>query len=610
MTPASMTEKLPHWDLDSIFPGLESAPFEQAVHELAARIAALDQFLVEHDTAQVSASTVLAAAGFIEGYLEQMDAVMRLNSPLRLYVWCIVDTDSSNELALLKLSELDSLNVRIKQQTTQFQGWLGRQKPLLAEIFSKSGLAQAHSLYLQETADQSRYLMSVAEESLAAELALSGINAWSKLHGTIWSQLTIPFEQDGKIEQLPMPMIQNLARSDSNGEVRQRAAAAEVAAWAGMRAPLTAALNGVSGAKITLAKRRGRPDVLHSTLDQARIDHSILEAMLDSVREALPSLRSYLKTKAHAFGKESLPWWDVLAPIGKSERRSTFQEAQEFITDQFDQFSPRLGAFARGAFKNHWIDAEPRPRKQGGAYCNGDYGTGISRILCNFDGSRQEVFTIAHELGHAFHVHCQTGRTFQQILTPMTLSESASLFCETLVTEQALATVDSPQEELAILNNFLVTAMMNVVGTLSSYLFEQELFKRRAQADLSADELCDLSRQFDLEIFGDALDADLVHPYGWAAIPHSFFPNISFYNFPYACGLLFSLGLYARYQQRGPAFVPDFESLLASTGELMPSELAARFGINLCEPGFWQASLGLIGKRIQRFQQIDSISKE
>jgi oligoendopeptidase F len=105
-------------------------------------------------------------------------------------------------------------------------------------------------------------------------------------------------------------------------------------------------------------------------------------------------------------------------------------------------------------------------------------------------------------------------------------------------------------------------------------------------------------------IYRDALDPDHLHPYAWAAGPHNFMPNVSFYNFPYAFGMLFSLGLYAEYRRRGASFVPEYESLLASTGEVMPVELAARFGIDLRQPGFWRASLDLIGRRIQRFQEL------
>jgi pepF/M3 family oligoendopeptidase len=606
--------KLPHWELDSIYPGLESDSFQQAVRELQTRIDDLDQFMIEHQIvlapSNSPAITDLAAmTTAIEGYLAQMNASMRVYNTLRLYVRCIMDTDASNDLALHRSSELDTYNTRIRQQTTRFQSWLGKQSSLLPDVISKSEIARAHSLYLRETAEQSRYLMSDAEESLAAELAQSGIQAWSKLHGTVWSHFIVPFERDGKIEQLPMSVIQNLAMLDPDGNIRQRAAEAELTAWTSMRDPLTAALNGVKGATMTLNKRRGRTDALHAALDQARIDRTTLEMILSVIQDSLPSFRRFLKAKANALGKEALPWWDVYAPMGQSDRLFTYSEAQTFITTQFGRFSPRLGNFAKRAFELNWIDAEPRPGKQGNAYCNSVPGTDIVRILCNFDGSLMQVFAIAHELGHGFHRLCQAGKTIQQWQTPITLSESASLFCETLVTDQALASAASPQEELAILNTFLGTAWMNVVDTTQAFFFEKEVFERRAKADLSADEVCEISQRCQATLYGDGLDPNHLYPYTWAALPHYFLPNISFYNFPYSFGMLFSLGLYAQYQQRRTTFIPEFETLLATTGEVVPSELAARFGIDLRKPAFWKASLELIEKYIQRFQELCSAPK-
>ncbi len=606
MTSTDSLGKLPHWDLESIFPGLDSEPFLQAKRDLAVGLDDLDHFLVEHQIAPApSASTDLdAVTNTIEGYLERINASLRVNATLRLYVWCIVDTDSSNDLALRQLSELDIYNIRIQQQIVQFKSWLGKQSAVLSDVLSRSELARTYALYLQETAEQSRYLMSDAEESLALELAPSGIDAWSKLHGKIWSQLNVPFERNGKIEQLPMPVIQNLAMFDPDGNVRQRAAEAEVIAWASVREPLAAALNGIVGAKVTLSKRRGRTDEIHAALDQARIERATLEVLLTAIHDSLPSLRQYLKAKAAALGKEALPWWDIYAPLGQSERKFSFSEAQGFIITQFERFSPHLGNFAKRAFELKWIDAEPRAGKQGGGYYNSVPGADISRILCNFDGSLQQVLVLSHELGHAFHSHCQAGKTRYQCESPMTLVESASLFCEALVTDQALNNAASPQEELTILNAFLCTAFANVTSVLPDYLFEKEVFERREKTELSADELCEITQRHAAAVYGDGLDPNHLHPYTWAALPQNFMPNISFYNFPYAFGLLFSLGLYAQYQQRGEAFIPEFEALLASTGEMMPVELAAKFGINLRDPGFWKASLGLIEKRIQRFQEL------
>jgi pepF/M3 family oligoendopeptidase len=598
MTSIDSLGKLPHWDLDSIFPGLDSEPFHQSMHDMDARLDDLDKFLIEHQiTPEPSASTDIGAVtNAIEGYLERINASRRTLGPLRLYIWCSVDTDTSNDLAQRRSSELDPYIVRVQHLMTQFQSWLGKQSALLPDVLSRSEIARAHTLYLQVTAEQSRYLMSYAEESLAAELAPSGMKAWTKLHSKLWSTFKIPLERDGKVEQLPMPEIQNLAMFNPDGNVRQRAAEAEMAGWASMREPLAAALNGVIGAKVTLNKRRGRTDALHAALDQARIDRATLDVLLSAIQYSLPAFRQYLKAKAIALGEEVLPWW--------ADRRYTYSEAKTFITTQFDRFSPHLGNYAKRAFELNWIDAEPRPGKEGGAYTHAVPDAGIARILCNFDGSLAQVFFIAHELGHAFHSHCQAGKTRQQCESPMTLNESASLFCETLVTDQALANAASPQEELAILNLFLgTTVIANVVDMTHCYLFEKEVFERREKAELSADELCEISQRCQAAVFGDGLDPNHLHPYAWTSLPHNFMSHISYYNFPYAFGLLFSLGLYAQYQQRGDAFIP----LLSSTGEMIPSELAAQFGINLRDPSFWKASLGLIEKRILRFQQLCSM---
>ena len=187
----------------------------------------------------------------------------------------------------------------------------------------------------------------------------------------------------------------------------------------------------------------------------------------------------------------------------------------------------------------------------------------------------------------------------------MTLAEAASLFCETLVTEKARADAASLQEELALLDTFLSgTAFVSVIETTQYFHFEKEVFERRSQATLSADGICEISLRWQAEIYGDSIEPQHLNPYAWVDIPHQFFPYISFYNFPYAFGLLFSLGLYAQYQRRGAAFTPEFEALLASTGEFMPVELAARFGMNLNEPDFWQSSLRIIEQRIERFEAI------
>ncbi len=455
---------------------------------------------------------------------------------------------------------------------------------------------------LRDTAEQSKYMMPEAEEALAAELALSGASAWGKLQGTVTSQLTVDFELDGKTQKLPMPALINL-HSHPDESVRRRAYEAEIAAWKTVEEPLAACMNGVKGTANTLNHHRGRTDALHPAIDMARIDRPTLEAMLAAMQASFPTFRKYFKSKAKRFGKKKLAWWDIYAPIGRTAKIYTFDEAHDFVIAKFGSFSPDLAAFARGAFDNRWIDAEQREGKRGGAFCMGVPAVKESRVLCNFDGTLDQVSAIAHELGHAFHNDCayKAGKTEIQQDTPMTLAETASIMCETIVKEAVLAETSDPQEQLAIIETQLIGDSQVIMDIYSRYLFEKEVFERREKSELSPQELCDIMLESQKTVFGDALDERYLHKYMWTWKPHYYYAGLSFYNFPYAFGLLFGTGLYAIYRQRGADFVPDYKNLLASTGEAPAADLAARFGIDIRSRRFWEDSLDVIARRVDRY---------
>jgi oligoendopeptidase F len=305
-------------------------------------------------------------------------------------------------------------------------------------------------------------------------------------------------------------------------------------------------------------------------------------------------------------GKEKLPWWDVFAPSGKLDMQFTFPQARDFIIANFGNFSPELAAFARHAFEHNWIDAEQRKGKRGGAFCMAVPGVNESRILCNFDGTLDQVSTIAHELGHAFHNYCmfQAGKTPLQRNTPMTMAETASIMCETISFEAVLAQASDPQEVLGILETSLIGDTQVIVDIYSRYLFEKEVFEKREKAELSPEELCDIMARAQQATYGVGLDERYLHPYMWTWKPHYYSAGLNFYNFPYAFGLLFGIGLYAIYQQRGEAFVPAYKGLLASTGEGTAAELALRFDIDIRSRAFWEGSLQVIAKRIDRYASL------
>jgi pepF/M3 family oligoendopeptidase len=598
--------ELPHWDLTSVFPSLESDAFIRAMEELANKVDRLTEHLGTIDSSREGDTPRRTdeIAWIINGYLDGMNETLMLFEDLDSYLYALIATDSHNAAARRRMSEVEILGSRIRMLKSRFQSWLGRLGTLVDEIVSFGGSAREHEFHLRELVEQSKYLMSDKEESLAEELAPSSELAWERLQSTICSQVTVAFSDDGNTEKLPIAQVQSIRCHDPDRSTRQQAFEAEIEAWRKVREPLAAALNGVTGSVATLNTRRGREDALHSCLDKSRISRRTLESLMDVMRESFPIFRKYMMKKAERLGQEKLAWWDLFAPVSDSTRKFSFDEAGEFIVGHFNGFSDRLGAYAEKCFEKKWIDAEPREGKQGGAFCLEFPMAEESRVLCNFDGSLEEVITLAHELGHAYHCECLIGTTVLQRVTPVTLDETASVFCETVVTDALLNQASSKQDELTILEAFLIDATQTIVDISSRFIFEKEVFERREKAELSADDFCEMMVRAQKETYGEALEERHLHPYMWAWKPHYYGPHNSFYNYPYAFGLLFSLGLYSVYKQRGESFLADYYKLLAGMGQANTTDLALGFGIDIREPGFWRESMNVVEQRVNRYLEI------
>ena len=600
-----MTVSAPRWDLSNVYPSLESNEFKAAVEDYKKQVAALEKFF-KNKLGKATAKTKIKDLALLVGKaIDQINRIQTLSSTIMPFIYSYVTTDSRNKVAMKALSEFEQASLPMNQLMTQFTAWLGKIAPKLDKVADNNPSAAAHAFMMQEAAEQSKYLMGEAEEALAAELSLSGGNAFGKLQGVVTSQLSVDFELDGKTQKLPMPALINL-RSHPDEDTRRRAYEAENKAWEEVKETLAACLNGVKGEANTLNKKRGRKDAIHSSLVAARIDRKTLEAMLAAMKDSFPMFRKYWNAKAKKIGKEKLAWWDIFAPVGKTDKVYSFEEARDFIIENFSKFSPDLATFAKRAFDNNWIDAEQREGKRGGAFCMDVQGVKESRILSNFDGSFDQISTLAHELGHAFHNECayQANKTYLQQHTPMTLAETASTMCETIVTEAVLASTDDPQEELAVLEAQIQGAAQVIVDIYSRYLFEKEVFERREQSELSADDFNEIMERAQKESYGDGLDERYLQKFMWTWKPHYYSSDLAFYNYPYAFGLLFATGLYAIYKQRGEEFVDDYKNLLASTGEDTAVKLAKRFGIDITRRKFWDDSVAIISQRVDRYCEL------
>jgi oligoendopeptidase F len=592
--------QLPHWNMTVVYPGLDSEEFEQGFSSALEAIGELgrlfDQNGIERvERLPVDESTIRTFESVVSALNGLLDQVHTLSA----YVSSFVATNSRDELAQARWSELQQHLVRLSQLDTRFTAWIG--SLAVEQLVERSEVARNNEYMLLKTKVEAEHLMSPAEESLAAELSLTGGSAWAKMHGNLTSQLLVTMESEEGNRDLPISIVRNMA-SDPDRATRRRAYEAELTAWERVAVPLAAALNGVKGESNTLTTRRGWSSGVDVALLNNNLDRRTLDAMLEAAHASLPDWRRYLRAKAQALGLSRLAWYDLFAPVGESERTWDFDEARDFIVRQFGAYSSRLSEFALRAFHEDWIDAEPRPGKRDGAFCmrlRGDE----SRILANFNPSYDAMGTLAHELGHAYHNLNLASRTPLQRDTPMTLAETASIFCQTIIRHAALEDANQT-DQLVILEASLQDDCQVVVDVLSRFMFEQEVFDQRHHRELSVDELSELILDAQRRTYGDALDQSMLHPYMWSVKGHYYGPSRPYYNFPYMFGLLFGLGLYKLYEQDPEPFRAGYDDLLSRTGLSDAATLASHFGIDIRSPDFWHSSLDIERRDIERFERL------
>ncbi|MGZ4784269.1 MAG: M3 family oligoendopeptidase [Acidimicrobiales bacterium] len=595
---------LPHWDVSGVYPSLESRELAVAHEGVVADLARLVALYDRHDVRAGEPRDGGPTDADVAAFDEVLTETNRLLDEVRVvsaYLYAFISTDSSNDVAAGLRSRLQAELTDLTRLTKRFEGWIARLGP--AELVAASAAAAEHAYPLERAARAAEHQMSEAEEGLAADLRLTGSVAWARLHGEITSRLTAQVADGrGGVEALPMSVVRGLAHHP-DADRRRAAHEAELAAWDTVTVPLAAALNGAKGETIVLNRRRGWGDALEPALFTNGVDRATLDAMHEAVVDSLPDFHRYLRAKAtvlgHAPGR-GLPWFDLFAPVGDAAAgRVSWTDAVSRVSDAFGGYSPALAALVERASRDEWIDAEPRAGKQGGAFCLPIQG-GESRVMLNFDGSADSVQTLAHELGHAYHNTNLGERTPMQRQTPMALAETASIFCETIMVEAGLAATP-PEQRLGLLDTDLQGSCQVVVDIHSRFLFERELCTRREQQDLSVAQLDDLMLASQRTAYGDGLDPDVLHPRMWAVKGHYFTP---FYNWPYTFGLLFGIGLYARYLDDPDRFRSGYDDLLSSTGLADAAGLASRFGIDVRSTGFWASSLDVLRARIDAFEHL------
>lgn len=576
------------WTLEDLYPSFESQEFKQDVEAYKALKGKFESLPLEDSIEGITQVVKL---------LEESTV---LTGRLYNYIHLTLATDTTHETATQVEVQLAGVSADLQATYAKVSKFLGT---IQTDITTDPFLAE-YRYYFEEAKKDATHLLSDELEEVLAKMSISGGKAWSQLFDFMWSSA----QGEYKGEVVTLSEIRGKAY-DSDAEVRKSAYEAELKMYDAIKEPIAFSLNHIKKEVLTTSQLRGFESPLAHTLEASRMSRETLDALLEAIREYLPNFRKYLRHKAALLGHENgLPFYDLFAPVGNSSRTFTVEESKDYLIENFKTFSADLAEMTEEFFDKHYIDFYPRKGKVGGAFCANLPMIKQSRVLTNFTGSLSDVVTLAHELGHAYHgLHIENHRPLNQDYS-MPVAETASTFNENIIMNTAIKEA-SDEEKIALIESQLQDITQIIVDIYSRYLFESAVFENREQSFMFSKDLEEMMLSAQKEAYGDGLDQSYLHPYMWACKPHYYSTGLSFYNFPYAFGGLFSKGLYAIYQEQPEGFVEKYQELLHATTVSSVEDTAKVLGVDVSTPEFWKKALAEVAESIEAFIALTPLNK-
>ena len=571
-----------NWNLDDLYKGFKDPKYIKDFKEVEKLVVEFNSLrdLIENDN----------ELNVILKYIEIEEKLTILVRTLSAFSSLTNATDVSNQESLVNMSRLSKILNDMTATNVAFSRFL-----VNVDLNRYDNEVVKTNLFqLEKIKEQAKHLLTEKEEVLYSRLRELSSGSWSQMQSLLTSKLDVLL--DG--ETITLSEVRNLAY-DEDEKIRKNAYEAELKAYEKIDEVVATSLSNIKREVVVMNELRGYKNPLEPTLNRSNMKAETLSAMIEAMLEYRDDFAKYLKAKAKYLNHDNgLPFYDLFAPVGKLTKRFTYNEAKDIIVNAFNGYSESLGSYAEKAFDLNWIDPFPKKGKRGGAFCSNQPQLKQSRILSNFTGSLSDVSTLAHELGHGYHGEIIAENSPLNWSYPMPLAETASIFCETIVTNHLLSELDKDEERLSVLEIALQGDTQVIIDILSRYIFETEIFKL-AEGPISKDKMKELMIEAQKEAYQDGLDHDYLHPYMWLNKGHYYSAGLNFYNFPYAFGLLFGKGLYAMYLKDNESFVKNYDKLLKLTTHATVEDVALSMNIDVTKKEFWLESLNLIKKDIE-----------
>jgi oligoendopeptidase F len=592
-----MTKYRRSWKLDNIYPGIDSEEFKKDLDRLNKETDGLIEKSKELPPIDKQKST----ADTWKDFYKDFDEFYQLMFQLVGYVNNRISADTENEELSLMRSRLSKITTKAPLIHINIASRLKNCDDNTFEIFiNNNETLKEVKFAIAENREHTKYQMEEDKERLASKLSPDGLIAWGRLYEKFSSKLKVELEENGKTVKKSVGQVK-WESPDRNK--REKEFKASLKAWDSIKDICAESLNHLTGTRVILQKERGYKHYLDDTLLKCRLRRESLDAMWEAVNDRKQMFKTYFDIKAKLLGLEKLNWFDLRAPM--SEGKIDFDNAMGIIIEQYTKFNPEMGEFAKWTVENGFIESEDREGKKPGAYCMYFRKRKEPRIFMTFTNSYSSMSTVAHELGHAYHNYVLKDRPYSLSSYPMNLAETASTFGEAIISDYLINNAKTKEEKIAILDKLISDSANYLMNIHSRYLFECSLYEEQERGFIPPSRLnemmLDAQRKAYIGLLGE------YHPLFWASKLHFYITGLSFYNFPYTFGFLFSKALYSIAKQKGSEFAQTYNDILVSTGCMNTEDVVSKnLNMDITKKDFWYKSLDLIKEKIDDFVKISS----
>ncbi len=579
------------WSLDDLYPGLQSKELETAFKTVEKQVSDIEKVRPRlHED--------ISGPEFIK-IIKQMEEAEKIGARIFCFAQLAFNADTQDQPAQALTARVDQFVAEMSNRILFFSLWWKDVPDEQAnELMKDSG---DYRYWLESIRHFKPFTLSEPEEKILNLKNVTGFNALNTLYSSITNRYVFKVEIDGKMQELTRGQLMMHVRGE-DPDLRERCYK-EMYRVYGTDGPILGQMYQ------TIARDWRNENVglrRYSTPISTRnlandIPDAVVDTLLETAKKNTAVFQRYFQLKAKWLKMDRLRRYDIYAPIAKSDKTYTYDQATNMVLGSFNEFDPKFASMAERVFKDKHLDSEVRKGKRDGAFCQTVTPELTPWVLLNFQGKVDDVSTMAHELGHAIHSMSAEHHSMYTQHACLPLAETASTFAEMLLVDKLL----KEESDEAVRRDVLFRQVDDAYATIQRQVFFA-LFEKEAHDMINnnaqVDELNEAyTRNLKLQ-FGDAVDVSDEFKWEWVCIPHIY--NVPFYVYAYAFGQLLVLSLYKQFRQEGESFKPRYTKILSTGGSQAPVELLKDAGIDVYKESFWQGGFNVLEDLVKQLEII------